>query len=341
MRSLFGVTILFLTLACSSAGAMTLKIATIAPEGTAWVTQMRAAGKKIHQETQGRVKLKFYPGGVMGNESSVLRKMRIGQLHGGAFTAGSLSKLYPDIQIYSLPMLFKDFEEVNYVRKRIDPKLKQGLAKKGLVALGITDAGFAYIMSNTNVAAIKDLKTRKPWVPEGDVLSRSIYESAHLSPVSLPISDVYTGLQTGLINTIAGPPVAALAFQWHTRIKHLTNVPIMYLTGVFVVSQKAMKRLSADDRKTVEMIIGQTMQELDHASQRDHKKALTALKQQHIQFDTPNVDELGEWQHIAKQAIVNLGRSGIYSQEMFDRIQNLLETYRANRMMVESGLHDS
>ena len=116
---------------------MTLKIATLAPDGSSWMQAMRDGAAEVDRLTEGRVKLRFYPGGVMGNENSVLRKIRVGQLQGGALTGGGLASLYPDSQIYSLPFLFLSYAEVAYVRERVDPILLEGLSSQWLRQYGI------------------------------------------------------------------------------------------------------------------------------------------------------------------------------------------------------------
>ena len=206
-------------LLATNVDAKTLKIATLMPEGSGFVAEMRAAGNKIQQRTNARVKFKFYPGGVMGNDKTVMRKMRIGQLHGAALTSGPLASVYPNIELYSLPLFFRDYDEVGYVRERIDEKLKAGLAKAGFTALAITDGGFAYLLSRSEIRRAEDLPKTKIWIPEDDIMSQTALEIAGVSPIPLPTADVYTALQTGLIDTVAAPPMGAIAFQWHTRVR--------------------------------------------------------------------------------------------------------------------------
>src|SRR5512139_1338891 len=175
--------------------ATVFKIATIAPDGTSWMTEMRKGADEIEKATQGRVQIRYYPGGVMGNDMSVLRKIRIGQLQGGAITGGGLSEIYPDSQVYSFPFTFNSYAEVDFVRKRIDPLLIAGVKEKGFISFGISEGGFAYLMSNAKIAAVDNLKGPKVWVPEGDEISRSSFEASAISPISLPLTDVLTGLQ--------------------------------------------------------------------------------------------------------------------------------------------------
>ena len=179
------------------AQAVTLKIATVTPEGSSWMTDMRNSAKEIRERTDGRVQIKYYGGGVMGNDQKVLSRIRIGSLQGGAFTPVSLASQYSDLNLYGLPMIFDSEEEAAYVRSRLDSKLQAGLDDAGWVNFGFAAGGFAVVMSNEPIRSLDDLKGKKVWIPEGDDISRRSMEALQLSPVSLPLTDVLTGLQTG------------------------------------------------------------------------------------------------------------------------------------------------
>ena len=157
MRILTPALALLMVLAMPAGAATVFKIATLAPEGTGWMREMRAAGESIKSKTEGRVEFKYYPGGVMGNDATVLRKIRVGQLQGGAFTGSELASIYPDVMIYGLPFLFRNQTEVDAVRARMDPLIAAGLAEKGLVAAGITGGGFAYLLSTRPIRGRDDL----------------------------------------------------------------------------------------------------------------------------------------------------------------------------------------
>ena len=203
--------------AVPAAAATTLKIATLAPDGSYWMTALRESAAEISKRTDGRVEMRFYPGGTMGDDQAVLRKMRIGQLHGGGMLSGTLAARVPDLEVYGLPLLFRSYDEVDHVRGAFDARLLAELESNGLVAFGFIETGFAYLMSVDPVDSLDDLRGRKAWFPEGDAVGQAILEAAGLSPVPLPLSDVLTGLQTGLIETVAGPPVGAVALQWFTK----------------------------------------------------------------------------------------------------------------------------
>jgi TRAP-type C4-dicarboxylate transport system substrate-binding protein len=318
-----------LVLATSGASARTLKIATIVPEGSSWLAEMRDAGDEIKEKTAGRVKLKFYPGGVMGGDKTVLRKVRAGQLQGGAFTSGALAAIYPDIELYSLPLLFRDYDEVEFVRAKLDAKLKAGLARKGFEALAITDGGFAYVLSQKPIRKVEDMENTRVWLVEDDKMTEVALRIAGVAPVPLPIADVYTALQTGLVDTVAAPPIGAIAFQWHTRVGYLTDVPIMYLAGVFAVDQRAFSKISAKDRKIVRGVVQAAAKRLDRANRADEKNAREALKNQGIEFvSADSREEVQRWRSISSEATTEMRGSGRYSDDLISEMLMLLQEHR-------------
>lgn len=291
--------------------------------------EMRAASELVKERTDGRVRLKLYPGGVMGSESTVLRKMRAGQLQGGAFASGSLRPLYRGSDVYSIPLMFRSFEEVDFVRQRLDASLREGLESAGLVVLAINDGGFAHLLSQKPVRATSDLRGTKVWALEGDVMTRTALELAGVSPVPLAIGDVYTGLQTGLIDSVAVPPMAAIAFQWHTKVKYFTDVPLMYLVGVLVIDRRAFDRVQPQDQAVVREVVAASSVRLDEASRIGHLQARQALIEQGIQpVAASSEQELALWHDIANRTLAKLQAGGAYSEELVDALLGGLSAYR-------------
>ncbi len=325
--------VLFGLLLSTGVEAKTLKIATLMPEGSSFVSEIRQAGKNIERRTDGRVRLKLYPGGVMGNDKTVMRKMRIGQIHGAALPSGPLASLFPDIEIYSLPLLFRDYGEVEYVRERLDERLKLGLAKAGFTALAISDGGFAYLFSRSAIRGVEDLPAARIWIPEDDIMSQTALELAGASPIPLPTADVYTALQTGLIDTVAAPPMAAIAFQWHTKVKTMTNVPLMYLIGLFGIDSKVFDKLRPEDQIVLREEIADASKRLDVATRKGNLEAVEALKNQGIEIVMASSDEeIERWHDISVRATRRLRESNRYSNDLLDEMIGLVESYRAENL---------
>ena len=326
---LLSLLITLLALVSTAEATTTFKIATVVPDGTHWMQQFRASAKTISQQTEGRVAFKFYPGGVMGNDKNVMRKMRAGQRHGGAFTGGSLAKVDPNVQVYSLPFVFDSLREVDYVRERMDALLQQGIERHGLVLAGIGEGGFAYMMSNKPLRSISDLAGQKIWIPEDDQVNQATFREAGVTPIPLPIADTYTGLQTGLIDTVAVSPVGALAFQWHTKVEYVTDTPLIYLAGFLVFDKKQFSRLSTQDQQTVLTITRDTFARIDARNRIDNEKATQALINQGLKFVTPSEDDVREWRAIARKVIDQLGQAGLFDTAVYEQLVDHLATFRA------------
>lgn len=323
------ISLLLLAAVSVTHAATTFKIATVVPDGTYWMQQIRASAELIREKTAGRVEFKFYPGGVMGNDKSVMRKMRAGQLHGGAFTGGSLAKVYPDVQVYSLPFVFNSLAEVDYVRTRMDPLLHKGIEAHDLVLAGIGEGGFAYMMSNKPLRSIDDLSGQKVWIPEDDRVNQETFREAGVAPIPLPIADTYTGLQTGLIDTVAVSPTGAIAFQWHTKVEFVTDTPLVYLAGFLVIDKKRFAQLSKDDQRIVLDSTRETFRRIDARNRIDNAKAIEALKQQGLRFISPSAEDVAQWRTIAHKVITQLSETGLFDKAVYEQLVEHLAKFRA------------
>ncbi len=287
---------------------------------------MREGAAQIKQQTEGRVTFKFYPGGVMGSDENVLRKIRIGQLQGGAITTGNLSAIQPDIDIYSLPFLFSTLKQVDYVRKQMDSLLIKKLEDKGFVSFGLAEGGFAYMMSEYPVKTVEDLRDRKVWSPPGSDVASAVFSNADITPVSLPLSDVLTAMQTGLIDTVIASPIGAIALQWHTKIKYVIDVPLTYLSALLVIDKKAFNKLAPGDAALVRKIMGKVFQEIDAQNRKDNISARGALKNQGIKFITLSPATLDAWHKIGDEAVKTLERKSAYDRDIYDKLMQLVKS---------------
>ena len=305
-----------LAAALPATAATQIKIATIAPDGTAWMREMRAAGEAIKKGTDDRVELKFYPGGVMGDAATVLRKMKIGQLQGSAFTGGEASLITKDAGIYTVPFLFRSQDEVDKVRAKVDPLIRDSVRKAGFELLGVSGGGFAYLMSTKDIKTRDDLKSAKVWVPQGDDIAALTFKTAGVTPVPLPLSDVYTSLQTGLIDTAANTDAGAIAFQWHTKIKRVVDMPLIYVVGEVLIDKKTFDALDAADQKIVSDEFSSGFARLEKINRSDNASAREALKGQGITFFSPDAAERARWEGVGAETYRQLTAQHAFSPEL-------------------------
>ena len=323
------------------ADAATLKIATVTPEGSQWMKDMRASADEIREKTDGRVKIKYYGGGVMGNDAKVLGRIRIGALQGGAFTPSALGTQYPDLNLYGLPLIFNSEAEAAYVRERMDDKLRKGLEKAGFVSFGFAAGGFAVIMSNTPVDSLEDLRGKRVWVPEGDMISYASMESLSLSPVTLPLTDVLTGLQTGLIDIVAMSPIGALVLQWHTKIKYMTELPLVYTLGFMAIDKKAFSKLSRGDQEIVRDVMTRTYAKFDRVNLEDNRGAREALLNTGIETVPFDDAELARIRAVLHASNREIGERGVFTLAVYEEMLGYVNEYRDDLQAAEaSGIRD-
>ncbi|MCF6281354.1 MAG: TRAP transporter substrate-binding protein DctP [Candidatus Polarisedimenticolaceae bacterium] len=323
---------LFILLFCSlmnpAGAAVKLKIATLLPDGTGLMKALRTAGKEIKTRTDGRVKMQFYPGGVMGNDKSVMRKIRAGQLHGAALSSSGVATLYSNAQIYSLPFTFRSTDEIDYARQQLDPQLIAGLKEKGFISYGLMDTGFAYIMSNTPIRLLDDLKGQRIWAPDTDKLSRTALETVGIYPILLPLTDVLTGLQTGLIDTVTIPPIGAIALQWHTQVKYVTDLPLLFSYGTLLIKERALKRINEGDRAIISEVMVKVAKTIDQQNRKDNIQATKALGKQGIEFVTLTDEQKQDWWSKVSGVTLDMHNNGSLKLSLYEQLLQLLDDYR-------------
>lgn len=313
----------------STAAAQTIKLATIAPEGSSWMNDMRAGAAEILERTDGRVKFKFYGGGVMGNDRTVLKKMRIGQLHGGAFTSNALIDLQKDTQLYAMPMLFNNLEEVQFVRDRMDDKLRKLLEDAGYVNFGFAGGGFAHIMSIHPIANLDDLQGLKVWIPDGDIVSFEAAKALGISPVTMPLTDVMTGLQTELIDTIMGPPAATIILQWNTKVSHITELPLSYIYAILAIQKKYFDRIQPDDQLVVREVMERIYSEFDRQGNKDDEEAYKALIDDGMRVVIPDQGQIPKWREVVRQSNRRLATQGAVDVALLNELECNVAAFRA------------
>ena len=310
------------------AAATTFKIATLSPAGSTWMNILRAAAEDVDAATEGRVAFRFYPGGAMGDDWAVLRKIRAGQLHGGVVTTTVFNRIYSDVQLYNLPLIFRDLSEVDAVRARLDQVLLAGMERNGFVAFGIAEVGMAYAMSRRPATTLQAMRRAKVWSPEGDISVARALDTFGIAPIPLTVVDVLPGLQTGLIDTVASPPVAAVALQWHTQLDYVLDIPLMYVYGLLAVSERRFRRLSDADAAAVRRILADAVAEADRRNRGDHDATMQVLISQGLKLETPAPDELANWRRLGKQAEVRWVREGIISDGLYQQLVAALAAVR-------------
>jgi TRAP-type C4-dicarboxylate transport system substrate-binding protein len=312
--------------------AVTLKIATVTPDGSQWMKDMRASAGEIKERTEGRVLIKYYGGGVKGDDTKVLGQIRIGQLQGGAFTPSALASQYSDLNLYGMPLVFNSEEEAAYVRNRLDVRLQKGLEDAGFVNFGFATSGFANIMSSTPVTTLADLKGKRVWVPEGDKISYASMQALSLNPVTLPLTDVLTGLQTGLIDIVAIPPIVALVLQWHTKVKFVTRVPLVYTFGFMAIDKRTFDKISEADKAIVTEVMTRTYKNFDKTNLVDNQGAYDALLKSGIEAVKFDDEEFVKVRNLLLASNLKQGTDGAFTLGLYQEMLKYIDEFRSGQV---------
>ncbi len=305
----------------------TIKVATLAPDGSTWMDIFHEMNTEVYEATGQQVKFKVYPGGVLGSESVVIRKIRVGQLNGAAFTGTGLTEIYPDLRAMGLPLLFKNHQEFNYVLDKLQPRLEKEFGKNGYVILGWPQLGFTYCFSRTEIRSVEDLRQAKPWMWGSDPVMSAVFKEARVNPVSVDVGDVLTGLQTGLLDTAFNTPLGVIALQWFTRLETMTDLPLTYSTGGLLVTKKSFDGLPADLQKTVRDIVKKHIDRLSTETRMEDKEAVEVLKKEGIRVVQPTKEGLQQFRDLSSGVRDKLVGEA-FSAEFHALIMGYLEEYR-------------
>jgi TRAP-type C4-dicarboxylate transport system substrate-binding protein len=307
-----------------------LKLATLAPEGSTWMNLMHELDERVREATGGGVGFKFYAGGVQGDERLVLRKMHNGQLQGGGFTGNGLGVVAPALRVLEVPFAFDDTGEVDSVYAAMGGDFEALLDDAGYALIGWAEVGFVHLFTKRPVRSLDDLRDMKMWLWEGDPLAQAFFEEAGVAPVSLSITDVYTALQTGLVDGVYSSPYAAVVLQWHTQVKAMSEPPITYAMGAVIVTKASWEKIPPGSRAKVRAIADDVFARLKMATRRDNRQAVEDIRAAGIEIVPVGDAAMKVFRDIgARAAAREVGT--LYPADLLERMQSIVTACRAQR----------
>lgn len=226
-----------------------IKLGTLAPEGSAWHEAYSLFKKIVEEKSEKRIKVLIYPGGVMGDEADMARKIRMGQLQAGAFTEFGVSIFIPEIRIFNFLFFYRDYEEWDSTRDFVVEDIRRAGESKGVIFLGWIETGPVFLYSSRDISSLEKLKSTKYWVWQGDLHARNFVEKVlSASPIILQIIDVFNALKMGLVDTVYSPPYTLLSLQWASSIKYFLSPPCTFTGGGILIDKNVFNSLEERDR---------------------------------------------------------------------------------------------
>jgi TRAP-type C4-dicarboxylate transport system substrate-binding protein len=326
--STFLVLLLLIATAGNAASKTTvIKLATLAPEGSAWTEIFNDLNTELKEKTDNGVRLKIYPGGVLGDEKDMIRKMYVGQIHGAVLTSAGLSTIFSEMDVFQIPFLFKTYDEVDYVLDKMDRFFKKGFEDKGYILPAWTEGGFIRLMSTKPIASLDDLRKAKVWTWEDAPMAKAIFDEAGISAIPLSLPDVQVGLQTGLVEVVYAPPSGAISLQWFTKTKYMTDVPLMYLIGGIVIKNNIFKKLSPAHRQVLLELCSKYMDQLKLVVRKENQEAIKVMSKHGVKLIRPSEEQIKEFKEVSVRAMNRqIGKS--FSKKIKNEVIGYVEEYR-------------
>jgi len=305
---------------------VTIKLGTLAPSGSTWHNALKEMGQKWAAASGGKVKLVVFPGGTVGNEGDMVRKMRIGQLQAAALTTIGLHEITPEPQAVDIPLGVRSFEELDYVMEKLEPKLNKAVEAKGYVVLLWSDVGFVQFFSTRSIATPADMKGAKLFAWDGDPASVEAWRAAGFSPVVLSSTDVIPSLQTGLVDTIATAPLYALTARIYQKANKASSLRWAVLTGATVVKKEVWDQVPGEVKGKLLDISRASGKDIAGKVRKMNEEALDTMKKNGLAV--VEVADLPAWEKAAENAN-KIVRGKVVPADTFDEVMRLAKDYRA------------
>ena len=326
MKKIIFYFLLFLMFLDSAVARKTIiKMATLAPEGTPWHALIAKMGEKWNEETNGNVRLRIYPGGIVGDERDMIRKMRIGQIHGAAISAEGLSEVNPQYTYCFIPLFFQGYKDIDFIRNQIKDDLVSGAEENGVKVLTMVDVGWVYWFTKDPVITPDDLKSQKIWTWAGDYKTAKLWDEAGFNAIPLSVPDVHSSLQTGLVNAMAFPPLYVAANQYFGITSNMLNMKWGILTAALVIDLKIWNRIKPKYQKIMQKVSDEIGLEYQLNNRKEEDDAVEVMKEYGLKVNDLSPEQLSEWNMLV-ESMYPLIRGNIVQEEIFDRVIKLKDS---------------
>ena len=299
-----------------------IKMATLAPEGTEWHGLLVELGQQWKVVTDGDVRLRIYPGGVVGDERDMIRKMRIGQIHGAAISNEGMTEINPYFTTFYMPMMYQSYDEVDFVRDRLSNELLNKTEENGFKILTMVDVGWAYWFSTEPIYTPDDLKNNKIFIWAGDYKSAQLYEKHGYQPVPLAMTDVLSGLQTGLITSLGFNPLYALAQQLFGIADNMLDMKWGNLTAAIIIDLKTWNKIKPEYQESMLSVAKSIGDGFQQKNRYDSDKSVEVMKKYGLKVNTPTPEQVKIWDELINSMGPDI-RGSLIEENAFDRLMEI------------------
>jgi TRAP-type C4-dicarboxylate transport system substrate-binding protein len=312
------------------ASARTIKFGTLAPQGSAWYEILRDMAESWREASGGSIEFRIYPGGIVGDEHDMVRKMRVGQLQAAMITGQGLSGIAPEIQALQLPMMLRSYEELDYVMARVTPRIEATLESKGFKVLAWGDAGWVRLFATRPFTGPDDRKGLRLFSWSGDSAFIDAWKCAGFQPIPLPATELHSALQSGLVNAFATTPLAALSFQWFGQAKHMTDLKWVPLVGATVISTHTWDKIPDEVKPRLLAAARETGRRMKAETRPFDAAAIAAMQEHGLEVHPATPEMVARWERDAR-ACYSWIVGPVVPPETAAEVERLRDEYRARQ----------
>ena len=313
------------------AAEKSLRIGSLVPKNSLYHRQLLDVADSWRTAQGGGARYLVYPDGSQGGEAEMARRMRIGQLQGALLSVVGLREIEPSIAaLQSMPLLFRSWEEVDYVREKMRPAMEKKFLDKGFVVLTWGDAGWVRFFSKEAAVRPDDYKRMKffAWGSEPD--QQAIMKSLGYTPVPLETTDILPAIQTGMINVVPSTPYFALATQIYNTAPNMLEINWAPIVGALVVTRKAWDDMSPAVQQAVRAASDKAGAQIRTKAREEVQEAVEAMKKRGLTVNKPNAEQMKEWNDLAERLYPRI-RGTMVPAETFDEVMAHIKTFRAGK----------
>jgi len=308
-----------------------LRIATLAPKNSQYHRQLMELGEVWRTAQGGNAKYLIYTDGSQGGETELARRMRIGQLQGALLSVVGLKELEPSISaLQNIPLLFKSWEEVDYVREKLRVGIEKKFFDKGFVILAWADAGWVKFFSKEPGIRPDDYKKMKFFVWSPELEQQAIMKSLGYTPVPLETNDILPSLQTGMVNVVPTTPYFALASQLYDTAPNMLDINWAPIIGAVVITKKAWEEMTPPMQETLRQASEKTGVQMRAKARQEVEDSIDAMKKRGLVIHRPNPEQMREWDALANTLYQRI-RGTTMPAETFDEVFLHLKNFRSGK----------
>lgn len=312
-----------------SPAEMTIKIATLAPESSAWGKALKSVIRDLFLQTQKELKLRFFWGGQMGDEAEIVQKIQLGQLDGAALTGNGLGQVCSQIRVLELPFLFENTQEIDFVYNSIFEKIQPYFRKNRIPVelIALSETGFCYFFSKKNIRSLQDITKTRMWVWKGDSLAESAFRILKIPSVPIGFTEVTTSLQTGMIDGFYCTPTAAVSLQWFREVQYMLSTPLCNVSGGFIIRSATWKKIKESHRVIFSQLLKTSLEKLTLLNRESDLQTVSYIQKAGITVNPP-IQEKSLFQNTLEETAKDMIQKEIIEQNLYSFIKNILQEIR-------------